>query len=268
MAQKPTTTASVSTSTRKKYWKDFLKQVIVRIDFAEPLAIPKKGPSTKIIAALKKEYPVPQLDVKQIKEVAITLSGQPRETFREIREWNYHSKKRNKRAVITKECMLIEFTKYNSFEVLRNDFFSFVDALYADFKEVQVKRLGLRYIDEIELKEPNPTEWDKYFDKNLLCSLKIVDDPSTLVRSLHIIEQKFDDESRIRFQFGIPNPDYPAPIHRKIFLLDTDVYCSLLLTQEEIKQYIDTFHNRCIDIFERLITDEFRKKMGGVKRGR
>jgi uncharacterized protein (TIGR04255 family) len=158
--------------------------------------------------------------------------------------------------------MFVEVTKYTVFEDLSRGFLAIVDALYSEFKDLQVKRLGLRYIDKIKLDEPNPTKWDDYIDKDLLCSLRFVADPSTLVRAINVLEQKFDDESRLRFQFGMPNPDYPAPIHQKIFVLDTDAYCDLLLSKEEVRQFLDRFHNRCTDSFERLITSKLRKKMG------
>jgi uncharacterized protein (TIGR04255 family) len=262
MPRKATTaTTRVTATTRKKYDHDFLAQVIARIDFAEPLAIAKKGPPDKVIASLKKEFPIAELSVKQLKEVALSLSGGPRATTREIREWNYHSKSRNKRAVISSECMFVEFTKYTMFEDLSRDFLGIVDALCTAFKDLQVKRLGLRYVDKIKLDEPNPTKWDDYIDTSLLSTLRFVTDPGTLVRAVNVLEQKFDDESRLRFQFGMPNPDYPALIHQKLFVLDTDASCTLLLSREEIRQFLDTFHERCTDCFERSITSKLRKKM-------
>ena len=268
MARKATTTKTkvADIPGRKKYKKDFLSQVIVRIDFAEPLAIPKKGPPEEVVAAIRKQFPIPELRVQQLKELAITLDNQPRETTREIREWNYHSKARDKRAVVTAECMLVEYTKYSLFEVLQEDFLRIVDSLFRAFKELQVKRLGLRYIDKISLDEPNPTDWNKYLDKNLWCSFSLVEDPATIVRGFHVLEQKFDDESRLRFQFGMPNPDYPATIHRKLFVLDSDASCDLLLTRDEIVQFLSIFHRRCVERFERVITKELRRRMG-VKNG-
>jgi uncharacterized protein (TIGR04255 family) len=264
MVRKAATTKVAPVSSSKKYWKTYLTQVIARIDFAEPLTLPKKGPSERIVNALKKEFPLPELKVTRMKEVEIGLTGHPQQTFKEIKEWNYHGKKRNKRIVITSDCLVLEYAKYNNFEVLQSDFITAVNALFADFKDLQVRRFGVRYINKIDLNnEPNLTEWEKYLDKNLLTTLNLVEDPSTLVRALHVLEQKFDDESRLRFQFGMPNPDYPASVHRKVFLLDTDVYRDLLMTQDEIKQDIVTFHDRCNDRFERAITDQLREKMKG-----
>jgi uncharacterized protein (TIGR04255 family) len=257
-----TTDSSSRIPERKKYEKDYLAQVIARIDFAEPLRIPKKGPPRPVVACLKKWFPVPELQVKQLKEVFITLGSEPKETTKEIREWNYHSTSRDKRAVITTTCMLIEYKKYSMFEALREEFLSITDALYARFKDLQVKRLGLRYIDRIELDQPKPTEWSRYLNKNLLSSFKLVPDPTTLIRAFHVVEQKFDDESRLRFQYGMPNPDYPAPIHRKQFVLDTDAYCVLPLTKDEVVQFLDKFHARCVQRFELAITHTLRKQMG------
>ena len=249
----------------RKYREDYLAQVIVRIDFAAPLPLTKKGPPTAVVAALKKDLPIHELQVKQVKEIAISLGAKVRETTRENREWNYHSKSRNKKAVITTDYMFLEFKKYEGFEVLRTDFLRILDALFAAFNDLQVKRLGLRYVDKIELKEPKPTVWERYIDGNLLSSFKLVTDHRTIVRAFHVLEQKYDDESRIRFQYGMPNPDYPATIHRKLFVLDTDAYCELLIDRDEIEQFLDIFHKRCLNSFERVITEHLRKKMKVIR---
>jgi len=250
---------------RRKYRKDCLAQVIARIDFASPLPLTKKGPSAGVVTALKKDFPIPELEVKQLKEISVALDANPKQTIREIREWNYHSKSRNKKAVITADCMILEYTKYEGFNVLRSDFLKIVNALFAAFNDLQVRRLGLRYIDKILLKEPKPTVWGHYLDKNLLASFNLVDDRRTIVRVFHVLEQKFDDESRMRFQFGMPNPDYPAAVHRKEFVLDTDAFCDLLLGRDEVENFLDIFHTRCIERFEQLISDPLRKKMGMIR---
>jgi uncharacterized protein (TIGR04255 family) len=250
-----------ATIRRRKYRRDFLASVIARIDFAAPLPLAKKGPPAAVVAALKKEFPIAELQVKQIKEVFIPADSSTRETTREVREWNYHSKNREKKVVVTADCMFLESKKYQGFKVLRTDFLNTTNALFDAFKDLEVKRLGLRYINKIVLKEPKPTVWERYLNENLLSSFKLVTARQTLVRVFHVLEQKFDDESRIRFQYGMTNPDYPAVIHRKHFVLDSDAYCELIIGRDEVERFLDIFHDRCKERFEQLITDPLRRQM-------
>ena len=60
----------------------------------------------------------------------------------------------------------------------------------------------------------------------------------------------------------MPNPDYPAPIKQKLFVLDYDAYCNLLLSYSDIEQYITQFHDKIKLSFEQVISDALRKRMG------
>jgi len=215
----------------RKYRKDFLKQVTARIDFAEPLGIPAKGPP---------------------------------DSETEVREWHYYSKSRHKKLVVTDQSMLVEYTKYNTFKTLRDDFLKTSDALFDTFEDLQVKRLGLRYIYHIELDEPKATDWSKYLRPELLSTFKLADDQKTIARAFHVLEIVHDDESRIRFQYGMPNPDFPARIKRKIFTLDCDAYCTLLLDKQDVERFLDIFHTRARKAFEQVITAGLRSKMGVI----
>ena len=72
----------------------------------------------------------------------------------------------------------------------------------------------------------------------------------------------YDDEQRMRFQYGMPNPDYPAPIKKKHFILDFDAYAEMLIDISELGDTLDTFHDRINSAFEQVIKDGLRKKMG------
>ena len=52
------------------------------------------------------------------------------------------------------------------------------------------------------------------------------------------------------------NPDFPAPIKKKIFILDYDAYCSGILTKDEIFKNLPIFHAEIQRLFESSITDD------------
>lgn len=142
---------------------------------------------------------------------------------------------------------------------------SILDTVLECYPDIQVKRLGMRFFDEIDLKsEANPTDWRKYLNQDLLGAFALVEDPASLVRAFHVLETKKDDV-HLRFQYGMHNPDYPAPIRQKIFILDTDVFVDGLLNLDAIKGYWQTLHDTAHSWFESVITDNFRKHLGIVK---
>lgn len=248
----------------RKYRKDFLDQVVARIDFAEPLGLGSKGPSADVIASLKKQFPVPELQTKHLKQVMLKLKGETEKTTHEIREWHYLSKSRHKKVVVSDACMLIEYSKYNTYDTLQKDFIGISDALFDTYEDLQVKRLGLRYIDKIELDESQPTAWQDYLQGDLLSIFDLLDNRQKLTRAFQVLEVLHDDESRIRVQYGMPNPDFPARVKRKQFTLDWDAYCTLLLEKNDVGRFLDIFHVRARDGFESVITDKLRDLMEAV----
>jgi uncharacterized protein (TIGR04255 family) len=245
---------------RKKYKKNFLKQVIARIDFNPLRDFEPKGPPKSFYEAIKDRFPIPE--TKKVIAPNLRIGAEKAEvTGEEHREFIYHSKARDKYLALGREVLAVEFSTYDSFEVLSADFLAAVGALDKAFEEVQVTRLGLRYIDNIELYEENPTDWSQYLHPNLLAIFKIVPDQKLISRAFQILEIN-DGETSLRFQFGMPNPDYPAQIRKKSFIMDTDAFCTLMLNFGEITKYLNEFHDRINQTFESVITDGFRKKMG------
>ena len=58
------------------------------------------------------------------------------------------------------------------------------------------------------------------------------------------------------------NPDYPAKIKKKIFVLDYDAFFTGILKQHEIEDYIKKCHRIIQQQFENSITPELREYFG------
>ncbi|MCC9607341.1 TIGR04255 family protein [Blastopirellula sp. JC732] len=254
-------TPAHNTKTVLKYKKDYLVKVIARIDFAEPLGLQKEGPTRDVVATFKKKFPIPELKISTQKEIGVGLNQEILEKTSEIREWEFSSKSRHQKIAISEKSFVFSCKKYNKYSSLRADFLKMADAIFAAYPEAKVKRLGLRYVDHIDLDEPHPTKWEKYLHKDLLTIFNLADEPRLISRAFHVLEIQHDDETRLRFQYGMANPDFPARIKRKVFVLDIDVFSTLLLEPNEIPAHLDLFHHRTKAAFEQVITDELRKKM-------
>jgi len=81
-----------------------------------------------------------------------------------------------------------------------------------------------------------------------------------LTRLMGIAELKYG-EMDLRFQFGMPNADYPAPIRRPLYVLDVDASVSQAHDFSEVVGHMDSAHDRIQAIFERSITGDLRGKM-------
>jgi uncharacterized protein (TIGR04255 family) len=138
-----------------------------------------------------------------------------------VPEWWYWHKDRNKRLTISRYALFSEYLKYDHFQQLLGDFLPVLGSLSTEYAPLQIKQLGLRYIDNFTFENGYPLHWSDYFDERLLTDLELADDKKAVSRSLHWLELNYG-EMGLRFQFGMPNPDYPAPIRRRHFVLDTD----------------------------------------------
>lgn len=244
---------------RRKYKKDFLNKVIVRIDFDTPLPIDVKGPAKGIYDTVKVRFPITE-EKKIIGKELLIGPDATKERSIESKEWHYYGKNREKHLTITPNMIFIEYNKYEYFEMLREDFLSVLDALFKAYSKLQIKRLGLRYIDNIDISNETPTEWDKYLKPELNTIFTIAENKETISRAFHVLEFNYG-EDLLRFQFGMFNPDYPASIKKKIYTLDFDMYVTKLLDKTEVEDTLDRFHEKVSCFFEEMITDELRRIM-------
>lgn len=243
------------------YEKDFLSNVIARVDFASPIeAISAQLPPVLATAALK-AFPIAEPRKQIAQQFQISASGLQRSTS-ESTQWRFHGKSRDKTLTIVPEALFVEYNVYRSYEILKGDFFGYLAVFFGEFKDAQARRLGLRYINNIQLDEDNPLAWDRYLSPEMLSTLRFYPHPECIARAFSVLEMNFGDFN-LRYQFGIPNPDYPATIRRKIFTLDLDAYAEGLQDYGDITGKLDKFHDQIQNLFESSIKDELRDLMHG-----
>jgi uncharacterized protein (TIGR04255 family) len=86
------------------------------------------------------------------------------------------------------------------------------------------------------------------------------EDQPALSRVIHNLELTFETFN-LRYQLGMHNPDYPARIRQKIFLLDLDAYTQTTVDLRDIRRVLDTFHSAIQCYFEQSITNALRNVM-------
>jgi uncharacterized protein (TIGR04255 family) len=135
----------------------------------------------------------------------------------------------------------------------------------SQYPSAQVTRLGVRYINFVALQEANPFDWSGWIDPRLTGSLGFPSDPKRIARSMHVLELEYQDDVRLKYQFGVPNPDYPAPVKQKHFVMDLDASIARILDVAEVKGLLEPMHDYIKQLFEDSIKDSLRAKMGVLK---
>lgn len=241
------------------YRRNFLTEVIARIDLVSPIpSLLNTLPKSLAKTALKHfpiEEPKPAITQK-LQVSAKSLSTQKTE----FTEWNFYDRNREKRLTIRPSAFFSTCSRYIDYEVFRKDFIIFTNAFFDIFDEAQPSRLGLRYINELKLPGNDPLDWQKYINNDILGMFSFEVDEASPTRIFHNYEVAFSDFN-LRFQFGIHNPDYPAPIKQRVFILDYDAYFKGLIEHQDIPEALDHYHTSIQKMFEQSISNELREYM-------
>lgn len=247
---------------RTRYAKPFLKDVILRIDFGSRVEPFMSALPQKIAHAALLKFPISE--PKRARTQEITFGGAALEAKTEdSMQWIYHGRNREKTLTITPETFLITNRQYESFEKFREDLDHIINALFQDQPDLSVSRIGLRYINVLETPGDSPLTWGDYVNEDMLGIIDMHKDAQALSRAFHIVEFNYDGQ-HVKFQFGIANPDYPAPIRRRQFVLDIDSYFMGALIQDDVARCVDAAHVKIQTLFEESVTQKTRDLMAPV----
>jgi len=158
----------------------------------------------------------------------------------------------------------VECNKYGVFETFKEDVMHVFDAFQAVYKPIDLKRMGLRYVNEIKFSEGNPFDWSNFISDSLLCPLNsFPDNQKRIARSMtQTIFSRIDH--LLRFSCGMFNKsEFPSPISRKEFILDYDCFTEEV-TGGDIGKFLEIFHLDIQTMFENSIKDSLRTTMGAL----
>jgi uncharacterized protein (TIGR04255 family) len=244
------------------YEKPFLTQVIVRIDFVAPLEAINAAPPPKIAKIASQRFPISEPAGVREQQVQVGPGG-VQHSEHSFKVWNYYGKDREKHLALAASFLFVSFSHYESYEDLKENWSSVVDVAAKELPDARVGRFGLRYINQIRIDGHSATEWGDYIAQDLLGMAMFVNQPDALTRLFHVAELKHDDLD-LKFQFGLPNPDYPAVIKQPLFVLDIDGYVQTAHELMESLKFMDDAHERIQNLFEQSITQKLRERMYAV----
>ncbi|MCF8078628.1 MAG: TIGR04255 family protein [Desulfobacterales bacterium] len=243
-----------------RYKKNFLTEVVARVDFVSPIGDIANRLPKKLSRKILEYFPIDEPKTGIMQQVEVGIEGVQTQK-KEFTEWNFFGRNREKRLLVGPDFFFITYSKYKTFEGLRDEFLDIMEVYFDCFEDAQPSRFGLRYINQISLKEENPLEWSDYINSQLLGLFSYNVGNAEPIRIFHNIEFLQEDSFYLRFQFGVHNPDFPAPVRKKIFILDYDAYFKGPIEPQDLSTFIDQYHKAIQNQFESNITEKLRKIM-------
>ncbi|RNC70134.1 MAG: TIGR04255 family protein [Desulfuromonadales bacterium] len=241
------------------YKKNFLKQVIAKIDFAQPLSDLNHASLVAVIAEIKKRYPIAEQATAFQQGIEIT-DQEIRSSKTEFPEWNFHGVDRDKSLKINQHFLQVLLTKYTSESDFRDDLLNPVSQIIGTRPEVLIARTGVRFINIFDFEIETFGKVKEYFTEPISDHLAAIANPEQCVRSI-LVSEYLLDETKIRIQSGFFNPDYPAIIKRRHFVLDIDAYIDFPHQISDVDKYFRDFHAKVQMMFESHITQKLRDEV-------
>lgn len=242
-----------------RYERHFLTEVIARLDFATPVEALRDNFPNALRQVCLSQFPIEEPNRLMMAQVNLTAKDVSK-TESSTTEWTFHDKLRRTTATFSTDSMHIVTRAYTSFEQLSGYFNSLHQAFTTIHPGVTYRRLGLRYVNVIDIGPSDPFDWTSLIAPSLLTPLTFRSPRTDLLRGFTILDYALAD-FQLRFQYGLHNPDFPAPLRKRNFVLDFDAHREELLTREQVPSLLSDAHDAVQTLFESCITEELRSVM-------
>lgn len=252
-----------------RYDKNFITQVVLRADFV-PGTVPLTQPLSEDILASMADFPIRSAMNRTKTEVKVqkTPQGPVKNTStRNFLEHNFLTEDKTRRIALCTDYVFLEERRYEDYASLKELFTDVTDALAVQHPGMKLRRLGMRYINEIKLPEPDAGPglgaefWEQYINPLLLGGLRFAANDGALARHMCSTELNYGID-RATIRYGIFNQEYPKPNRHRNFILDIDAYCQTELLPAAVAGKLDDFHAAACSVFEAAVTNALRARMG------
>jgi uncharacterized protein (TIGR04255 family) len=245
------------------YKRNFITEAICKIDFLNSIEALNENLPKEFSDAVKIHFPIAELRIVTNNNVVIS-DNEVKNIQENIKEWNFWNKDRTRRIILTKTSLFLAQTRYTTFADFKDEFSIAFNSLCCIYKDLIINRFGVRFVNNIRVLEEAPLSWNDYIAPQLIASIEIPKDKDKISRSFHTLEMTYETYN-LRFNYGIHNPDYPAIIKQKVFILDIDVYQVGIQNKEDVIENLPVFQSKIQEFFETSITEKFRKNQLGYE---
>ena len=252
-----------------RYERDFITQVLARADFVTGTVPMGAQPPEAMLAAVEGW---PERSVIPRTRTEVRMQRTPQGPVRDSRtisfpEYNFWTEGRMQHVGACSEYLFLSQRQYAGYASLREGFLELLDAVAGQYPGMRLRRLGLRYVNNIKLPEQDAGPglgadfWEHYVNPLLLGGLRFAANDGAMARHLCTTELNYGTD-RATIRYGIVNSDYPQPNRRREFVLDVDAYCQTVSGPETVPARLDDYHAAACQVFAAAVTDALRARMG------
>lgn len=244
-----------------RYKNNTLTTVIFRIDFGENIDTDKEELRKECLSL----FPLVQNETITEQTIHTTINEKGEATVERQKNSytnvTYSNRQMSRKVVVSPKFVLIELQDYTSYSDTKSVYMSVFSKVREANPDATIARIGMRYINQIDLSNIKKSTRERYIKAPLLGSpLENVVDGSQLSRTQHLTEIMVDD-FRVRCVTGFFNPDFPAAIKRFIVTLDYDAFIQGNADVAEVDSYLDKFHAAIQSLFEQSILQKQKESM-------
>jgi uncharacterized protein (TIGR04255 family) len=243
------------------YKNNYLTEVIVRLDFLGQIDEIRLTLPRRLANLISKPFPI--LEPQRIVAQQLQLGPEgvtPKDQPTQVNQWKFFGVHREKYLTLSSDAILTSHSKYTSFEAFLDAILPSLEYLSKEYQDLQVRRVGLRYINNLSPRGKSPFSWSKFVNRDMLCTLNVLTPKEAITRAFHNLEMNYG-AFRLRFQFGIHNPDFPAPVRQRIFVMDLDAFSETPIPMSAVPGALEDYHRAIQSAFESNITQALRDEM-------
>jgi len=239
------------------YKKNYLTDVVVKINFPIILEL-SEGQPTAFQKEIQVDYPI--LEPLQEIEFKIENKGLSVLQHKSNRTlWRFRNRENTEYIELDYGSLAYIVKKYTDYTTFKRKAESIFNQFFKIYSNILITRLGLRYINKLDLGGTDYFNWSDYLNVNLIKKIDFYSDKTKIKRLITISELAPDEETVLNFKYGIFNSTYPSPVVKKEFILDYDCYTLIQFEKENIIAKIDTYHRYIKENFETSITTALRE---------
>lgn len=249
-----------------QYNRNFLTNVILRIDFADKEISLESILDNAIKDTCKKNFPILDEKDQEINDIRINPADLEKTVVskRTIKEWHFWGTRKEKHLTINSSGIVIDCKNYRDFETFNREFSEIFAAFTKKFVDVKFSRVGLRYIDQIKPEGKGRKKWysfwKTYINSKLLSGINFFEKDNNFVRHMSDLHMNYEDYM-LHLRYGIYNSDFPAVNKQVNFIIDNDIYTTGKYSAAEVETVIIKFHEKAKEVFENAITNQLRDYM-------
>ncbi|MEN6439674.1 MAG: TIGR04255 family protein [Syntrophobacter sp.] len=240
------------------YCRNFLTNVIARVDYQPILVLTREMP-IDFQERIRQEFPRFQRSFPF--KLTIPPEGEAQSVQKPV-FWQFKDKMESNTVTVSADfisCETKNYTKFNEFvQKLSSTYNTFCEL----YKPALIKRIGLRYVNQIEIKDGNPFDWDGFISSALTSQVRAFPTmQQDITRQMSQMQFSIDDMNLL-FQFGFYNSEHPNRITKKEFILDYDCFTDQETEPDKVLLRFGMLHIHISNLFEESIQDGFRNLMG------